>query len=231
MKYLIIIFSVLAVNLYSQGLPESFSNLSTVEIKVTPTYSVYVSYDKNVTKIIKRKLHENDLGFGAPFRVISTILDKRDKKEYTIDFQEGLSADPSFTIYENRIDGLVYINSFNGDHLIIPGNGGIYISGHVNSMFNIRRKYELSEGELKEVVQPFYYVGLKTITLKSLELRSETDNKEIIAYIPKNSEIEVLINKVNHYLIKTSFGLIGWAEITDVPINETPIKGLYRAGD
>ena len=40
-----------------------------------------------------------------------------------------------------------------------------------------------------------------------------------------------LINEDEFYLIKTSFGLIGWVKIPECIISDTPIKGLYYAGD
>ena len=98
-------------------------------------------------------------------------------------------------------------------------------------MFNMRRKFLLKNNSCIEVKQPFYYVGLKTITLKPIQLYRSKEQKEIIAKLFSNSPIEVLINSGEFYLLKSSFGLVGWIKIPETLIQTSPIKGLYFAGD
>ena len=98
-------------------------------------------------------------------------------------------------------------------------------------MFNKMRKYTLTANVINEVKQPYYYVGLNTETTKSIKIFSSKRLENVVASLPKNSPIEVVINEDEFYLIKTSFGLIGWVKIPECIISDTPIKGLYYAGD
>ena len=115
--------------------------------------------------------------------------------------------------------------------LIIPGNGSIYISGHTDNMFDTRKKFIYDGNKFNELIQPFYYVGLETFTIKPITLFSDTTLSNPVASLPENSEIEVLINRNDLYLIRTSFGLTGWLKIGPVSPDYSPIKGLYFAGD
>lgn len=218
-------------NAYSQNIPKSFNYLKTFESNITPNFSIYVSYNENTSKLINHEITEKDFGFGAPLRIISTKINNKTQKYYTIEFEEGPSADPTFVVYENTNDSLILVQSFVGEHLIIPGNGNVYISGHANTMFNKKRKFKFKDNKFTEIEQPYYYVGLNTLTLKPLKLYSDLSQSNVTAYLPKDSEIEVVINKDDFYLLKTSFGLTGWVKIPLVLVDETPIKGLYLAGD
>ena len=150
---------------------------------------------------------------------------------FTVDFSPGPSADPGFTIRKIFKDSLIYIDSFNCTNLVIPGNKFIYTSGHTNNMFNERKKFVYSGDGFQEVKQPFYYVGLKTNNLKPITLFSDTTLSDPVAKLPANYDIEVLINVNDFYLIRTAFGLTGWLNMKRSLYGNTPIKGLYYAGD
>ncbi|MCF7886162.1 MAG: hypothetical protein K9M80_06685 [Candidatus Marinimicrobia bacterium] len=64
----------------------------------------------------------------------------------------------------------------NGLRISIPGDGNIYISGHTNNMFNKRRIYHLESNTLKEIKQPFYYVGQEGVLQKDITLYRDQDN-------------------------------------------------------
>lgn len=218
--------------MFGQELPSYFKNLLKTKVSGTETYDIIVYSDSSNTNVINKEITDQDYPhYALPVRVLSTKINIKRNELYTIEYWPGLSADPTFIIYENTKDSLKSIISLNGETLIIPGNGSIYFSGHTNKMFNIRRKFTLESGSLKEVKQPFYYVGLKTITLKPIELYSDTLYAQKIAGLPHNSNIEVLINASEHYLIKTALGLTGWVKIPTTTIEESPIKGLYYTGD
>lgn len=108
------------------------------------------------------------------------------------------------------------LGSFSGTKLIVPCDSSVYVSGEANDYFNKRRKYSLKDGTLREVAQPYYYVGLRTINTKPLDIYTDKSYKEKVAHLPANSDIEVLLASVKNeydydYLIKTPFGLVGWA--------------------
>jgi hypothetical protein len=54
----------------------------------------------------------------------------------------------------------------------------------------------------------------------------------MVARVPKGSKVVVLLNQGDYYLIKTSFGLVGWLKLPDEPLGSKPtIEGLFVAGD
>ncbi|PWD98648.1 hypothetical protein [Marinilabilia rubra] len=152
---------------------------------------------------------------------------------YYVMFSWGPSADPSFMFYEEgNTDKVAFYLS--GKRLFIPGNGNVYVDGHTNNMFDTRRKLKLVNGSLNEIKQPFYYVGLKSKTLKPAKLYQSEKINKVIASLPEDYSVEVLINKpeTDLYLVKTDFGMTGWLKLGENAFygNEI-IEGLYYAGD
>jgi hypothetical protein len=149
-------------------------------------------------------------------------------------YSPGLSVDPLFIISKKngKIVGRVAALEF-----YINNNGIIYSAGHTNNMFNQRQKFQLTQDTLLEIRQPFYYVGLKSKTTSPLTLYQSKTGDEIIAQLPKDYEVEILLcdtekNKSQkYYLVKTDFGLIGWLRLTSDATYDTPIEGLRFAGD
>ncbi len=163
-------------------------------------------------------------------RILKTRIDSNSEDKYIIDFTLGPSWDPHFIVH--RVDG--YSTAFMGktgfcNNLFIPGDGFIYTTGHVNSMFDIRRRYAIQDDHLVETPQPFYRVGLETVTTGPLKLLSDPMSATILKILPAGTSITVLLNKDDLYLITTPFGLTGWAVI-ESPYY-TPIQHLIFRGD
>ncbi len=224
---------------------QTFEHLSTFQIEGYDTYSI--RFDSTMTRIINERIDE-ERGGCLTVKTIITRLSNTSKNQYLVIFCEGASADPFFEIYhivgeKQEIDSSfqIYaiineakrkIGGISGLEIVIPGNGNVYVSGHTNNMFNMRRKFTLKDDQLEEVKQPFYYVGLVTETTQSVKLYIDFNYKEIVAQLPAGYIVEVLINKGDNYLIKTPFGLTGWINIPFGTMSEqTPIKGIYFAGD
>jgi len=98
-------------------------------------------------------------------------------------------------------------------------------------MFDTKKKFILKGDALQEVHQEYYFVGVQSVTTKPIELYSDTKLREINARLPKDASVTVLISKGDLYLIKTSFGLLGWMKISISLSGQSPIKDLYFAGD
>jgi hypothetical protein len=196
--------------------PESFKHLNKIEIQseyfevcvFTPT-----DEDTNVSAIL-----------GSAICLIS-INDKMDDK-ILVTYDEGLSADPSFSFLKKKKDKYEFFFSLSGTKLFLPGNGNIYVEGHTNNYFNERRKFRLKNDSIIEVRQPFLYVGLKTKNSKTVKLFGDKEQNNIVATLSPESEIEVLLNDGEFYLIRTSFGLVGWWKF-DYGI----IKEVFYYGD
>lgn len=121
--------------------------------------------------------------------------------------------------------------------LVVPGTGAVYTSHHRNN-FTARRKYELVNDSLVEVQQPYLYVGLKSKTLKEVKIYDTKEKSKLIATLPLGYEIEVLLAETDifdggkgFYLVRTSFGLCGWAELAVAQGEAVDVEGLMYLSD
>ena len=122
--------------------------------------------------------------------------------------------------------------------MYIPNGKNVYSEGWTNSMFNYRRKFTVQGNKLEEVKQPFQYVGVKTKVRKMpneegsvlVTLYADKTKKKKVAVLSEGSEIEVLLSDdPKWYLVRSSFGLVGWVEIPEYAMMTN--IGLYYAGD
>ena len=191
-------------------------------------------YEPSITKILN--LTEDQGGLEV-FVLMETKIHKGKNKYYKITFDYGPSEDPNYNIYiKNGGEEEIFIASINAEKLIIPGNGYIYSCGRSNELYNKKRKYKLSDNSLIEVAQASYYIGLKTQTNAFLTLYSEKNKQNKVAVLPKNYNIEVLLEKDDWIMIKTSFGLTGWVKLSDLTTYDMSkenlsIKNFYFSGD
>jgi hypothetical protein len=218
---------------------EPFSYLT--KLKITD-HGICIKYDPAITKVYNTKIE--DIKPGDPFyyeeygmppynvKLLKTKINRNSDTYYYVLFSHGPSGDPHFMIFEDgRFDKPVF--TVYALKLYINGSGNIYSEGHTNNMFNERRKFQFINGEFVETEQPYYYVGLKTVTNTSIKLYKTEQMKEVVASLPKNYSVEVVINKpkTQLFLIKTDFGLTGWYKPEHAMYGRQDIKGLYYAGD
>lgn len=230
----------------SHKMPEALSKTTPFDylskVVVDEEDGILVKYNPASTEVYNKKVSdldpndpfypdEEDPGMGN-VKLIKTQI-KPGGSYYYVVFSWGPSADPAFIFYkQGATDKMVF--SLSGERLFIPGNGNIYIDGHTNNLFNTRKKLKLVNDELVEIKQPFYYVGLKSQTMKSAKLYESEHLRNVIANLPEGYSVEVLINKpgTDLFLVRTDFGLTGWLKLGQNAFwgNEV-IKGLYFAGD
>ena len=220
-----------------------FPNLT--RISIDTTYKVFFAYDKKFTRFINRPCYTLDRkdplfcakdSVLAEWTVVANFKNEILKDSLTIIYSEGMSADPGYVITTNT--GKV-IRRFSCVEFYINGSGTIYTSGHVNNMYDRRRKFQIQNDTIVEISQPFNYVGLKGKTLKSIVLYQDKVGNEIVAQLPKDYEIEILLADAKtedyamdqNFLVKTDFGLVGWLRLTFDDIYGTVLKELYYAGD
>jgi hypothetical protein len=214
-----------------------FSHLESLPVKGDYHGDVILlHYNKSLSTVINQPMQEGDKDWSDFFgnqiiKLVDTRINEKEDTKYRIFYSPGMSADPSFIIARVDKDSLVYLEGLNGFELYIPGDGNLFIEGHVNNMFNERKKFRIQDDSIVEVPQPFYYVGLKTTTGKAIQLFSDTTFSTPVAALPANSEVEVLINKNAYFLLKTPFGLTGWITIPSSEQGELTLKGIYYNGD
>lgn len=159
-------------------------------------------------------------------------------------YSPGPSIDPEFQITDKN-GKPIWTEA--AEEMCINSAGVIYTSGNMNKMFNQRMKFQLSEGKVTEVKQPFYYVDVKGKLLKPIKLYSQKNNRgELVATLPVGYEIEVLLADTEtgkdeygepkpmiNYLARTAFGLVGWLHLTqeDSYHLNPVVRGLGYMGD
>jgi len=223
---------------------EAFPDL----IKVTtPNAGITIYFAPSLTEILTGTDSENrefEEIVGVADRPIKTKLLGKDNDYFIVQCDHGVSADPGCQFIHQLPSGELEAASFkwasngnvgkgvSGLRFILPGNGIIYVDGHANTNFNHRQKFEWQDGIFIEVKQPFLYVGLDSTTIKSITLYENRDFIIPVAQLPSGSAVTVLINvpRTDDYLLKTPFGLVGWAQIHVEQAAET-IRGLYFMGD
>jgi hypothetical protein len=205
---------------------DPFTGLETHEIKGYLTAALH--YDPQITEVVNRRLTGEDEPLVV--RVLRTRLDRTQAEWYFVDYDEGPSADPAFII---TLEGAEEpAGALPGLHLYLPGNGSLYTTGHANTMFDERRKYAFQGGRLAETNQPYLYVGIEGKAKKDLTIYASPAQQEAVAAIPQGSAITLLLaDGVDRYLVKTSFGLVGWVTIPSDSQQATVVDGLFFAGD
>ncbi len=221
---------------------ESFSYLKTLNVNE----STAIKYDEASCTIINKSNKEMPKGHplrdevieGDYFRETQIMMkfkmDKNQDKTYwleSLDLGDPAYSDPGFIIYDAETGKELY--SVSATTIIIPGNGKVYVANKNNVWHSSYKKYTFKNNKLQEVKQPFYYLGVKSTTQKALRLFVDKQLTRQLAYLPANNAVEVLLQADDgKYLIKTSFGLIGWAKL-DVWVNapgEASIKGFEKVG-
>ena len=203
--------------------------------------SVHLYIDNSNSEIFNKKL--KDLGRDHPLytsdgcdsEMVLLAITKvnNSSKRYAIVY--GYCPEPEFYFYDpndiSKLYGLV-----GGLNMYIPGNGNLYVTGHANTNFDAKRKYIFRENNIQELKQAAYYVGLKTKTINPITLYHTKELKNVVARLPKDYNVEVILAETTHkfedfYLIKTDFGLLGWAKIRVGQHKGVDIKGLFWSGD
>jgi len=250
MKWLIIAIGIVCIScgttqVLAADLPEQFGHLTklTVEhpLRQYGFGDITIYFDAKVSTVIDTLYEhpEKNAGFGPNRRLITTRIDQNTDTTYTIDFSPGMSVDPNFIIFRNIGNEMKQLTrgGIGGTQLIVPGDGFLYISGHTNNTFDQHRIFRVDGDEIIEVEQPFYYVGLQSVTNKEIQLWNEHN---VITILPKGTPIHVLLMKNEpypnfSYLVKTETGLAGWVRFKPEELymsnKQVSVEGLYYKGD
>lgn len=247
MRYTFIVFlffSSLTVKTQTKII-ESFSNLDSLAIKIENfwSYNNYIKYDPQITTIYNT-VSDIKIDYSIDYefaigndnlKLIKTKIDTKDNTEYFITFGSIDGPSIGFSLIEtkppHKIIGQIYASS-----LIIPGNGSIYSIDRYYENFETRRKYSLKNGKIIEEKQPFYSVNLNSYALRPIDIYSDLELKNKLASIPANGRIEIILctdsnSRSDIYLVRTSFGLIGWAKLIAGQYQSVDVEGLYYNGD
>jgi hypothetical protein len=193
---------------------------------------VFVHYVPSLTTIINEPV-PNEGGFKE-IRVAKLRLSQRSTDTLIINYTEGPSCDPAFIVYRIEKCGPRQLDwAIDGLDLEVPGDGYFYVRGHTDSWSDMCRKFTVEGGNLREVKQPFHYIGLETKTLKQIHLYSNQGCTEMMSgWIEAGSPITVVLSDGGTFLIKTDHDVLGWWRPQN-PSNQkaTEIEGLFFRGD
>ena len=220
--------------------PQSFAHLKKVDIGGEATIYVDPSVQCKTVDVTSIQA-DGDTGYQGPPVYDVCILEIVKGTKVQITFTSGPSDDPYFQflpIVPKGKSAQASILDVGATTLFIPKGKNVYSEGWCNTMFNERRKFTFDGTRYKEVKQPYNYVGIKT-TVQSLGskkdktplvLYSDMKKSMTVATLPVGAEIEVLLHeKPDWYLVRTSFGLVGWVYVP-MGLYDTKI-GVRFAGD
>ena len=168
-------------------------------------------------------------------KVMEYVPDANEGTLYSILFSMGESGDAHYLFYrEGAFDQPAFILFC--DHLYLSGDGVIVAKGIMNEMFERSRKYELKNGTVREIPQPFYGVDLHSYATRDFNVYGNKRLRHVVTNVKKGEDVHVLLaefkDPYSYYLIRTESGLTGWIRVEKgIWVDETPIKELYYHGD
>ncbi len=235
----ILLFSYATIAFTSE-LPESFKNYQ--RIVLLPDKAEF--FIPKGIKVSKKYEIVNDSINGNIKKEIARF--SISKIKFKISFDAGPSQDPVYMV--NAIVGnKEHSAHIDGDKMFISWSGSIFSDLRSNQHYDKKRKFNVTENGIFEAGQPFYYVGYKCELTSALTITSEMcGDGNVIAQIPKGGNVEVLLHKKPSpasntctgtkkmpFLVKTSFGLVGWAETKSGYFSEPgePLSCIRYFGD
>ena len=261
-KYMKYIFLALLF-LFNTSLAVPFQDLIKKEYKfesgggdVETDEKSYVSYNKNYFKEINIRINSlettNPLfidkeDYESPDLLLGVIDLSGNGDFYYMVLSWGASYDVSYKFFSVKklqdfkgTKGVPVKPDFivEGTSIIIPSNGNIYSYGHNNNLQSIKRKFVFRNGNLTELSQPFYYIGIQTTSLKDQTIFSDTKLTSELYKISKGSVVTIVglqsISGSNSYqelyVVASEFGLVGYVK-ADYDQKQTQFSGFFYAGD
>lgn len=240
MKHLLPALLLFALSASAQN---HFPNLSSITLDTF--FHARFGYEASCTRIVNTLCYRLDPKdpFYCPDstfsggRVVAKYKSPLFKDSLTILFDPGMSDDPEFSLLTKSQKVLGRVSAV---ELYINAAGVVYSAGHVNNMYNRKRKFQIGKDTLQEVKQPYNYVGLKGKTLKDIVLHQQKSGSDaVVARLPKGYEVEILLTDAAtpdyqadlFYLVKTDFGLVGWLRLSQEDVFGGVLEGLYFRGD
>jgi hypothetical protein len=213
------------------------------KVTIDKEHKVIFGYDKRSVRLInkpcyllnkKDPIHCDRDSALVEWTLVAKVKVGNIKDSVNVIYSPGMSDDPGFII-STKSDKT--IGQFSCIEFYINSLGTVYTSGHVNNMYDRRRKFQVQPDTVIEVKQPYNFVGLKGKTLRDINLYQNKTGGEIVAVIPKDYEIEILLAESStkdfeidqNFLVKTEFGLVGWLRLEG--FSDRVIEALYYAGD
>lgn len=206
-----------------------------------------VHYDPKNSTFLNKALPSTDEDEPQAYRVLRGKF-AGTEEEYLMDCDEGMSGDPSCTIYPataKTAPDPTEDNTLAGEQYYIPGNGYIYTDTDSNMFYETRSKFLLKGEKLKEIVQPYQYIGIDSTAENDFSLKGLDDKTYAVK---KGEKVRVILDDPNAFpidkdgystmnlLIQNARGETGWAAVKTFGVeeddNKNPrIKDIIFHGD
>jgi hypothetical protein len=191
---------------------------------------VFIHYVPALTTMVNDSIPRG--GNFVRFIVAKLRLSARSADTLFVEYTEGASADPGFIISLIEEDGPRRLGPpIFGLDFDAPGDGFFYVRGHTNSLFDMRRRFTVEGGNLREVKQPFYYVGLETKTLDRIKIFSDQSCSEVMDSLPKGAPVTVVLSDKWTFLLRFDHDILGWWTPKRPWQSAEEIEGIYLKGD
>lgn len=207
---------LLLLSALAHAAPEiGFSGLQTQTLDSPCASGIAVHFDPALAEGRSEFTAIEEHPAGGETLLLVGRFDRSKADRYRVVYDDGPSCDPSFTVY--REGASEPLGSFGGEHLIVPGNGFLYVIRRSNRSYEGREKWEIRDGALVEVAQPLRYVGVQSRTLKAIALRqTQAEDATVLAQVPAGDTVTIVAHQEDShsgrdwYLVRTRFGLLGW---------------------
>ena len=211
---------------------EPWPGLSVLKVDRTCSNTIRIRYKPELTTVINCTFTDPESKMKTVEAVEARV--SAGSAPLLIEYSEGPSCDPTFFVYrcmDHRKTGEPLLTVW-GLTLAIPGDGFIYVYGHTNNFYSQMRKFEATQTGVREVPQPFFFVGLKTKTTVGLDLLSSPDAGVVVSRLEKGERATVLACKADDWcLVKDRIGVVGWFKLEYTEKGNGQFLGVFFAGD
>ena len=152
-----------------------------------------------------------------------------DDKDYFVYCDDGVSGDPSCTIFPVPADGKApdetpydETRTLGGETYYLPGDGTVYTNPKADLYYQKHSKYTLKDGKLHEVEQPYHYIGEDSKAENDFTLDG-LDGKKYA--VKKDEKVRVILDEPDalpckegevcklKLLVQNAAGDAGWVEV------------------
>lgn len=241
-KFLILLSVFLSSQIFaSNNLPSSFKEYVPYILGDETDFGTLYLAPELSNKILKNKPQK---------KMYPHLSINLNKANVSINFDPGMSDDPTFIVQVNNTKEITYIS---GDILFMSTSGYIYSKNGFNDYFERSTKYLIDKNMIKEVSQPFYFVNMECKSSSALTLYTEQCGKgSKVATLQKDSKVRIVLTEYKNseckkvstdennygapsmqFLVASPFGLVGWVStiVGDLERQGKPLSCIRFAGD
>ncbi len=204
----VILFLILSTTIHSR---EYFSYLK-ADTLTTPPQSkdtIHLLYSDRVGQRLNKQFYHR--ATKKPFWHVYTFMVEGDS--VLIKFQLDTNNHAIFTVMREVDERRITLGNLSGTLLAVPGTPYLYTREPSKNLHNTFRKFRITKKSLQETPQPFFFSNRSITLSKTIPIYFDTTYTSPVAKLPQKTAATILLAVPGnrHFLIKTPFGLTGWA--------------------